>query len=846
MTHGPKPRTAPGLSVLESWKILTAPRPGHPIVSFAGMLLVIVLLNLGAIAAIGSVSIANPSWAAVFGLVHVAVVPGLLLAIVLLPHDEVDLAEWIVLAAGLSILVLVLGGLLLALFASRVGPQLVVLWTSAVTLALGVAAFKRSLSWRIPSLGDGSSLRDAALLAALAAVLRLPGLGYAEFQGDETEVMLRAAGVVQGIRDAIFYHGKGPGEIVVVATLYGLLDAINEAAARLPFALAGVMGVVAFYVLARRLIGRPAALVAALLLATNGFFVAFSRITQYQSLVLLLGVLAIWCAVRWSMGGSGIWPTLAAVFAATAALAHYDALFVIPPIALAFIWRTGWRGLLDVRTIWPWFRGFELGLAILAAFFVPYLMSPLFALATGRIADRVGAGFPHNNLSSIVAAGTLYLGTVYPLVVAMLILLGAAVALVGHLRRRRVGVAATAPEVGQSQHIDDEVVGWGPGRVWLFGLVWAIVPLLFYAFVARKPGTHVHVASLGLLILAGAGFQALWTSLGRFPRLALAGLTGIGLIAVAAYLGAVYLWHAPELVRSDRVATLPLSWTPPGGLPRKERFGFPYEMGWKAIGALYANGSLHGSYDSNEQPQVTYWYTQGAWRCSATPRYYIIAEDVQDEIETPRRVIASQYHPIGTVTVDGQPRLRVYDQGSQAGIPQQTWPVEQLAPTFDRPLSAPRFDPGLWARGVFARGGTASSVAFGDAIQLLGYQVYAEDPRPGGTVRIDLFWLPRVTSDGGHRIDLQVGREQRIGDGGGPQCDKTRADQEWTAGQPFVQRLSVTLSPEARAGSYPLLVSVSRLGDGGGPLPARPAAGEAATGPVEIGKLEIPARGDGQ
>jgi len=39
---------------------------------------------------------------------------------------------------------------------------------------------------------------------------------------------------------------------------------------------------------------------------------------------------------------------------------------------------------------------------------------------------------------------------------------------------------------------------------------------------------------------------------------------------------------------------------------------------------------------------------------------------------------------------------------------------------------------------------------------------------------------------------------------------------------------------------------VSRLGDGGGPLPARLAGGEAAPGPVEIGQLDISARGAGQ
>src|SRR5262249_38710369 len=148
---------------------------------------------------------------------------------------------------------------------------------------------------------------------------------------------------------------------------------------------------------------------------------------------------------------------------------------------------------------------------------------------------------------------------------------------------------------------------------------------------------------------------------------------------------------------------------------------------------------------------------------------------------------------------------------------------------------APTLDPGVWARGVFAREGTAMPVRFGDAIQLLGYQIYDENPHPGGVVRLDLFWLPRVSSDEGYRIDVQAGRDPRIGDGGGPACDKTGDDRDWHAGQPFVQRLSVPISAGATAGAYPILVSVSRLGDGGGPLPTDQPGGSQ----VEIGQLDV-------
>src|SRR5215217_5472774 len=429
MTDAPDSRVTSDLTVRDAWRILVKPVPSGRATSYVGLLAIVALLNLSAIAAIVAVTIASPGPATLAGLLHTTFIPGLLLAFALVPPRETDAVEWLALALGLGLVVLMLGGLTLALLPVRVSPLAVVGWSAAVSLVLAALAFRRGMSWQPPAPGRRSDLVAAGLVLLAAAAVRLPGLGYTEFQGDETEVILRATGVVQDLPDALFYHGKGPGEVVAVALHYGLLGMLGEGAARLPFALAGVGGTLAFYMVARRLLGSAGGLAAGLLMAVNGYFVAFSHITQYQTLVLLLGMLGLWCTIRWSQGGASHWPLLAGVFVGTAALAHYDALFFLPPIALAALWRTGWRGLLDYEELGPWLRGAAAGAIVLALFFVPYLDSPLFGLATGRIGDRVGAGFPHNNLQSIVASGTLYLGTVLPILVAGLILVGGIVAL---------------------------------------------------------------------------------------------------------------------------------------------------------------------------------------------------------------------------------------------------------------------------------------------------------------------------------------------------------------------------------------------------------------------------------
>jgi dolichyl-phosphate-mannose-protein mannosyltransferase len=818
MSDVPESRAAGDLSVVDAWRLLVKPVPSRPAASYVGIVAIIVLLNLSAIATIVAAAVPDPTVAAVFGLLHTAVIPGALLAFALVPSDEVDVAEWLVLAFGFGIMLLIVGGLSLALLPVRFGPISVFGWTAIVTLAVSAFAFRRGMSWKPPSAGSRAGWVCALLVAVFAAGLRLPGLGYSEFQGDETEVILRATGVVQDLPDALFYHGKGPGEIVVVAIQYGLRGALAEGTARLPFALVGVGGAVAFYLVARRLVGTPGAVAAGLLIAANGYFLAFSRITQYQSVVLLLGTLGLWCALRWSQGGRAVWPPLAGALVATATLAHYDAIFVLPPIALLAVRRLGWRGLFDHTALSPWFRAIQIGAVILALFFVPYLDNPLFGLASGRIGDRVGAGFPHNNLPSILASATLYLGTVFPALVLATIVFG----LVAFALRRAGTPAAST---------------------WMLAFAWVLVPLLFYACVARKPGTHIHVATSGLMLMAGAGIASLWSAfgpnaVGRAARIGVAACFVAGLGPVTTYLVPVYLQTTAEIVRENKVGSLPLAWKPPGGLPTKERFGFPYQAGWKTVGAMFADGTLTGSYDSNEQPQVTYWYTRGVWRCSVDPRYYLIAENVQDEIETPKRTIDSEYHPIGTVTVAGEPKLRVFERGRAAGARPTTWPAEEWADRFNRQVSRPTFDPGPWARGVVARESVAVGRSFGEDVDLLGYQVYAEDARPGGVVRADLFWLPQVSSRAQHRIDVQLGDDARIGDASGPACDKTGDDQDWSAGRPFAQRVSIPIAAGAAPGSYPLLVSVSRVGAGGGVLaPAGTVPGESPL--LEIGRIEV-------
>ena len=202
----------------------------------------------------------------------------------------------------------------------------------------------------------------------MAGVLRLADLGWSEFQGDEARVVLRAIAALQGADGALAAHRKVPGEILVAYLFAGSLGQIVESVARLPYAISGVGAVLAFYTLAHRLLGGPAALAAGLLLAVNGYFVAFGRILQYDSLAFFLGMAGLICCWRFGQtandatepatdaatrpatepgyGSPVAWAALGALLIAGAALVALGAIFlVLPALVLA------WPGLL--RHFWP-------------------------------------------------------------------------------------------------------------------------------------------------------------------------------------------------------------------------------------------------------------------------------------------------------------------------------------------------------------------------------------------------------------------------------------------------------------------------------------------------------------
>ncbi|MDQ3249199.1 MAG: glycosyltransferase family 39 protein, partial [Chloroflexota bacterium] len=292
--------------------------------------------------------------------------PGILLVEVLVGQSEAPpTAEEYVLYAlgtGYAIIVLVMLGL-------SYWPGPIAAWQTylafdltLVLLALWVWVQARHSSHSITHhaliTNHWSLVTSLALLLLVGGFLRFANLGYAEFHGDEARAVLRAAGVIQGYDDVLFLHKKGPAEVLLPAVVFSLVGRLDEASARLPFAVANLAVLLAVFALGRRMLGTLAGWAAAFLLAFDGYLIAFAHFVQYQSLVLLtsaLVVLIVYRLVRWpkALANYGV---LAAILWVTGLWGHYDAAAVAAPVlflvgVLCWHERLRWRPL--VRAAWP-------------------------------------------------------------------------------------------------------------------------------------------------------------------------------------------------------------------------------------------------------------------------------------------------------------------------------------------------------------------------------------------------------------------------------------------------------------------------------------------------------------
>jgi len=773
-----------------------------------------------------------------FGLILLCLLPGFLFIHLLFsPSGLSDLLERIVLSSGVGYCFLVLGTLGIHYLPGPITPHLVLLIYDSIVLFLLILCFGRTGGKPDPL--SQNVVLQIVLLVALASLFRLTYLGYSEFQGDEAKLMLRAAEIIRGGDDVLFLHKKGPVEILIPALFYSLSYRTNEFVARVPFALSSLIGLTALYLLGRRMFNQFSGFTAALLLAVEGYSVAFSRIVQYQSVVFMMMVLSIFCFYKFlrSDGDDYRYPVLGSLFAGVGLLAHYDAFFALPVNAYLFFRKAkdeGWGAREWVRLAMPPVIVLAL---VTFSFYLPFILHPHFQNTYTYITEgRIREGILYNNLTDFFMRSTFYNSTYYVLFMVFLV----AGWVIGQLRAAFTkppltfllpalfiaGLTSVSlfPSWWHVGKLDLAIFFFAAILLALFAfpqvslelkasLLWFAGPSLVYFFMIGKVRTHYYGMFFPWALIVGTVIDNWRGSIWRISRARKAVLSAVGVFAVAlmlvfaCYIYMVFVRHDPEYKRTYPEHKNRFYWTVYSEIPREGYFGFPYRAGWKVIGYLYDQGILKGDYDSNEENLITTWYTRAELRCPSDPQYYFVAKNVQDVRRIPLASIEKTYELAGTVFVNGEPKLWIYQKSPVSPV---NYRLGQYASVYDSQVTAPvfRLEP-PWDASPHLSIQYPMEVNLDHKVRLLGFDLDREMTEPGGALLLTLYWQAIAEMEVDYHVFVHVEEGSHIWGqkDGVPHCG-TDPTYDWEPGELIVDRYSIPINPNTPRGRYPLLVGM--------------------------------------
>ena len=700
-------------------------------------------------------------------------------------------------------------------------------------------------------------LAGALVLLVLGGTLRFTNLGYTNFQGDEARAALRAAAVIQGYDDVLMLHKKGPTEILLPTALYSAMGTLNEATARLPFALASVVALFAVWLLGWRIYSPLAGWLTAVFVMLDGYFIGFARIVQYQSIVLLMSICALLVIVRLVQKPRALtpWLSMAALFLATGILSHYEGVLVAIPAAyllavLAWRERARWREVAGATVI-----AAGVGALLLGVFYVPYVLNPHFGATYTYLTDRrIGSSFPYNNLADVFIRTTLY-STTY----AVLLLIGLTVAgMVGVFVRgwyRAVALILSLAAVALAA-----LTLWNPSWATLGaaadgsgGTDWVVIPFaLFLAmvvlsprqraerravwlwfgmtmvlalFLTEKPRTHVYTFFMPWMLISGDVAATGWTWLrdrkdARPARILGAGVAGALILFLGFYSFRMFASRDEVLFNYDTQRPAGY-WTVYDEPDDKAIFGFPLDNGWKVVGELYRTGVISGPFDSSEKEAwVPAWYGRGVERCSRDAQWFFEIRNLEPWSNRDQRnmegYLRAGFEKWGIVEVGGVDKMTIYQRtgvkrdnpaaDSVANLP--VFRLEDFARAFDAnagpliPLTYPAVDPKTM---------TPIGANFDNKIVLEGYNIEApETLRPGDRFRLTLYWRAQQPIEESYKVFNQVyfGDSPMIAQRDGyPVCEDRHTDQ-WDPGELITDSNVVPVAADAPDGLYPLFTGL--------------------------------------
>jgi 4-amino-4-deoxy-L-arabinose transferase-like glycosyltransferase len=691
--------------------------------------------------------------------------------------------------------------------------------------------------FRLPGISKTSLILLAIFI--IAACLRLPRLSYAEFHEDELENMRLIVAAYRGEEYAPFLDSKGPIHWLLPAALWYLNGWLTEGVVRSPFALASLLLIPLIFSLGRRMSGGrdSIGLLAAGFVAVNGFFVAYARFIENQSLIVLWGALAVWLAYRYYTEDRYQFLLWLAFTLAIGLIAHPDVLLYLPVFAFIIGFklyhnRSAWR------SQWPWLLGASLIFVGLSGlFYVPYLTDPdIGAVGQYFAEERIGQSLLYNRVYNLFDQDKLY-STHYHAPLLVLFLTWLLLRLFGQWGWRGwslFGLLALAiistvalPHLWLVRGLTFAFIPYALLTLILLFLpktpletkilfLWFSAPLGALLFLAKDAADHIQIAYPAWALLAAFGLANLWHYLGHSTLFAPISRTAlrVAIVATLALAGVLILIYqylaflAPVTVywqvKSDSESNPTSIYNRLyGSIPRPRKiFSNPRLGGWKAVGYLWETGQLSGDFRSiNESFATPIWYTfQTPRSCYNDPQHYWVQRDWQGWPEEEADLAGQGYTLTRVVFVDQHPKLHLYEKNAPPGPP-ETLDLEAYRHKFDLLATPARFA----SEEDVTR---PASFNFGDKLLLRGYDL-PQAVRRNQLLPVTVYWEGLAPMEIRYRAFVHLVDSQEVRWGqqdDDPACRLLTTDIR--PGQRASRQFRVPVDPAAPPGEYKLILGV--------------------------------------
>ncbi|MFC1722337.1 ArnT family glycosyltransferase [Patescibacteria group bacterium] len=503
------------------------------------------------------------------------------------------------------------------------------------------------------------------IILLIAFSLRFINLGYSDYQGDEIKAFFKKDANVS-TANFLLNQRKGPGQFFVTYAIKFINpNYSNELVSRFPFAFAGGLSVFFLYKLVELHFGKKVAFYSSFFFATNGFFVALSRIVQYQSFVILFMVCALYY-LSLSMETEkykykGLF--LGLFFWALSVLFHYDGVFIAPlGLFLIFSWvkKNVKKFNFSDNNFKKLFKYSIVSLIFVLSFYIPFvfnLSQNTLSYWSGRVTGDVSS-----KLSS-----SKYLFTVYqPIYVVhfylVLALSGSAYLITYAFKILLKGRKNTFMKVLNLLPFDKEF-----SAITFFYVLWILVPLVFLEAFVYIPGTHIYTYLLPLSVLLAFGIVYIEKIIHLFKRFIhpnVISYAGIALLFVFLYLQsyAIFVDNTEEYPwESERFLIWELHQPTP--IFHLSMFGFPYYRNWEGISNVIVSSDNNGYYSTNERSSIARHFVPLNKSTNDAGHYIHILkpQSFNNKIQHEKAAYWSErYHPIFTFSRNGEDLVRVY------------------------------------------------------------------------------------------------------------------------------------------------------------------------------------------